>query len=99
MTPHQVLHAIEVDAERAIAQELAVMKQDVQSLRPALDGEDREYADCLMLKLDQLIHNQQLLPLDGDTQATVGDARMETTRPANSNPALEEVEEEVLSAA
>ncbi len=99
MTPHQVLHAIEVDAERAIAQELAAMMQDVQSLRSALEADDREYADCLLLKLDQLIRNQQLVPLDGNAQAAVAVTGIEAPCSAISSPVMEEVEDEVLSAA
>lgn len=68
MTPHSVLHSIELHAEGAIPQELAVMTHEVLLLRPALAMEDREYADCLLLKLDQLIRNQQLEPLSGRLQ-------------------------------
>lgn len=60
MRAHPVLHAIEKRAERAIAQELAVMTRDVLMLRPMLDVEDRAYADGLLLKFDQLVRNQQL---------------------------------------
>ncbi len=69
MTPHSFLQSIETRAEGAIAQELAVMTHDVLLLRPTLAIEDREYADCLLLKLDQLIRNQQLTPLCGKRQA------------------------------
>jgi hypothetical protein len=99
MTPHQVLHAIEVDAERAIAQELAVMMQDVQTLRPVLEADDRDYADCLLLKLDQLIRNQQLVPPVGNAQADVSVTVIEAHCSAISSPVMEEVEDEVLSAA
>ena len=65
MSTHPVLHAIETRAERAIAQELAVMTGEVLMLRPTLDVEDRAYADGLLLKIDQLIRNQQLDPVCG----------------------------------
>jgi len=53
MTPHSFLQSIETRAEGAIAQELAVMTHEVLLVRPTLAIEDREYADCLLLKLDQ----------------------------------------------
>jgi hypothetical protein len=68
MTPHSVLHSIELCAEGAIAQELAVMTDEVLLLLPTLEMEDREYANCLLLKLDQLIRNQQLEPLSSRLQ-------------------------------
>ena len=99
MNATEVLRAIEVDAERSIPQELVNMIHDVQLLRSALDGEDRDYADCLLLKLDHLLCKQQLAPLDGKAQDSGVVAGIVTPCPATSISAMRAVEEEVLSAA
>jgi hypothetical protein len=65
MNATDLLGMIEVDAERAIPQQLDAMIADVNLMRPALEGEEAEYADALLLKLNQLIGNQQLAPLVG----------------------------------
>lgn len=96
MTPHSVLHAIELRAETAITQELAVMAHDVLLLRPTLAMEDREYADCLLLKLDQLIRNQQLEPLSGWLQAQF--VVKKTEQPLCAACASVVASEEILSA-
>ena len=97
MRAHPVLHAIETRAERAIAQELAVMTRDVLMLRPTLDVEDRAYADGLLLKLDQLIRNQQLDPVCGvpRTDLTVIQARPSSSNQIVDLPAPEAMVSEV----
>ena len=56
------LRAIEVHAERAIAQELKIMIQEVLALRPSMTLEDQAYADGLLMKLDRLLGDQLVLP-------------------------------------
>jgi hypothetical protein len=56
------LRAIEVHAERAIAQELRIMIQEVLALRPSMTLEDQAYADGLLMKLDRLLRDQLVLP-------------------------------------
>lgn len=53
-----LLRAIEQRAERAIAQELRLMIQQILQMRPALVLGDRAHADGLLLKLDRLIDDQ-----------------------------------------
>jgi hypothetical protein len=96
MTPHSFLQSIETRAEGAIAQELAVMTHEVLLLRPTLAIEDREYADCLLLKLDQLIRNQQLTPLCGKRHTHCAARRAE--HPSSTANCLVAASEETLSA-
>lgn len=56
------LYAIERRAERAIIQELRVLLDELLALRPALNMDDRAYADGLLMKLDRLIQDQIHLP-------------------------------------
>ncbi len=53
-----ILNAIEDHANRAIVQELRLIKKEVEKLRPSLYPDDREHADALLLKLDRLISDQ-----------------------------------------
>jgi hypothetical protein len=99
MNATDVLRSIEVDAERAIPQELVAMIADVKLMRPALHGEEVEYADALLLKLDQLIRDQQLEPLDRDLQESIASAWYAMPRFAIGGPAPQVVDEAVLSAA
>lgn len=96
MTPHSVLQSFETRAEGAIAQELAVMTHEVLLLRPTLATEDREYADCLLLKLDQLIRNQQLTPLCGKRPTPCPVRRAE--HPSSTADCMVAALEEMLSA-
>ena len=43
----EILNAIEARAQRAIVQELRLMKKEVLQLRPALSPEDQDHADAL----------------------------------------------------
>lgn len=63
-TATDVLRSIEQRAERAIAQELHLMIQQVLGMRTALRLDDRAHADALLLKLDRLIDDQVIRPLD-----------------------------------
>ena len=54
------LHAIERRAECAIVQELRILLDEVLALRPALNMDERAYADGLLMKLDRLIQDQML---------------------------------------
>lgn len=58
ITAADMLHTIEMNAERAIVQELRIMIRDVLDLRPSLGLEDRNHADVLLLKLDRLARDQ-----------------------------------------
>lgn len=57
-TAADTLRTIELNAERAIVQELRIMIRDVLDLRPSLGLEDRNHADVLLLKLDRLTRDQ-----------------------------------------
>ena len=57
-TAADTLRTIELNAERAIVQELRIMIRDVLALRPHLGHEDRDHADVLLLKLDRLARDQ-----------------------------------------
>jgi len=59
-----VLNAIEARAQRAIVQELRLMKKEVLQLRPSLSPEDQDHADALLLKLGRLESDQVILPPD-----------------------------------
>lgn len=66
-TATDILRSIEQRAERAIAQELHQMIQQVLGLRTALVLDDRAHADALLLKLDRLIDDQVVRPIDAGT--------------------------------
>lgn len=53
-----ILNAIEDHANRAIVQELRLIKKEIEKLRPSLRPDDQEHADALLLKLDRLISDQ-----------------------------------------
>ncbi len=63
-TTTDILRSIEQRAERAIAQELHLMIQQVLGMRTALRLDDRAHADALLFKLDRLIDDQVVRPLD-----------------------------------
>lgn len=60
----EILNAIEARAQRAIVQELRLMKKDVLQLRPALSPEDQGHADALLLKLGRLESDQIVVVTD-----------------------------------
>lgn len=66
-TATDILRSIEQRAERAIAQELHQMIQQVLGLRTALVLDERAHADALLLKLDRLIDDQVVRPIDAGT--------------------------------
>ena len=59
-TAADTLRTIEMNAERAIVQELRIMIRDVLDLRSQLTHEDRDHADALLLKLDRLVRDQRV---------------------------------------
>lgn len=61
-TVSDILRSIEHRAERAIAQELHLMMEQVLKMRTSLVLEDRNHADALLLKLDRL-HGDQVVRL------------------------------------
>ncbi len=65
-TATEILNAIEARAERAIVQELRLMKKEVLQLRPSLSAEDRDHADALLLKLGRLESDQIVMATDAD---------------------------------
>jgi hypothetical protein len=58
ITISAILNAIEDHANRAIVQELRLIKKEVEKLRPSLYLDDQEHAEALLLKLDRLISDQ-----------------------------------------
>lgn len=50
----EILNTLEVRAERAIVQELRLLKKEVLQRRSFLDPDDQRHADALLLKLDRL---------------------------------------------
>ncbi|MDE1544090.1 hypothetical protein PTW32_01570 [Dechloromonas agitata] len=58
ITVTAILNAIEAHANRAIVQELLLIKKEVEKLRPSLRADDQDHADALLLKLDRLISDQ-----------------------------------------
>ena len=76
-TAADTLRSIEMNAERAIVQELRIMIRDVLDLRPSLGLEDRNHADVLLLKLDRLARDQWV-----DNMHRVGAAAALATLPA-----------------
>jgi hypothetical protein len=63
-TATEILNAIEARAERAIIQELRLMKKEVLQLRPSLSREDQDHADALLLKLGRLESDQIVVATD-----------------------------------
>lgn len=61
-TASDTLRLIEQRAERAIAQELQLMTQQILDMRHALVLDDRAHADALLMKLDRLIDDQVIRP-------------------------------------
>lgn len=58
ITVTAILNAIEDHANRAIVQELRLIKKEVERLHPSLRPADQEHAEALLLKLDRLIADQ-----------------------------------------
>ena len=79
-TAADTLRTIEMNAERAIVQELRIMIRDVLDLRPRLGLEDRNHADVLLLKLDRLARDQSV-----DNVPGAGAAAALATLPARNN--------------
>ena len=79
-TAADTLRTIEMNAERAIVQELRIMIRDVLDLRPSLGLEDRNHADGLLLKLDRLAREQLVDSVHG-----AGAAAALATLPACNN--------------
>ncbi len=63
-TATELLNAIEVRAERAIVQELRLMRKEVLQLRSSLSPEDQGHADALLLKLGRLESDQIVMATD-----------------------------------
>lgn len=61
ITVTAILNAIEAHADRAIVQELRVIKKEVLQLRPSLNPDDKEHAAALLLKLDRLLSDQLVI--------------------------------------
>jgi len=61
ITVTAILNAIEAHADRAIVQELRVIKKEVLQLRPSLNPDDQEHAEALLLKLDRLLSDQLVI--------------------------------------
>jgi len=61
ITITDILNAIEDHANRAIVQELRIIKKEIEKLRPSLRPDDQEHADALLLKLDRLISDQAVV--------------------------------------
>ncbi|MEO3714108.1 hypothetical protein [Roseateles flavus] len=68
-TTSDALRSIEQRAERAIAQELRLMMKEILNMRTGLTLEDRAHADALLLKLDRLLDDQVVRPIDASQQA------------------------------
>ena len=49
ITVTAILNAIEAHADRAIVQELRIIKKEVLQLRPSLNPDDQEHAEALLL--------------------------------------------------
>ena len=81
-TAADTLRTIEMNAERAIVQELRIMIRDVLDLRPSLGLEDRNHADVLLLKLDRLTRDQWV-----DSVPSAAAAALATHRACNTQVA------------
>lgn len=64
ITVTAILNAIEAHANRAIVQELRLIKKEVEKLRSSLCPDDQEHADALLLKLDRLVSDQTVVADD-----------------------------------
>ena len=64
ITVTAILNAIEAHANRAIVQELRLIKKEVEKLRSSLRPDDHDHADALLLKLDRLIFDQIVVAND-----------------------------------
>ena len=84
-TAADTLRTIEMNAERAIVQELRIMIRDVLDLRPSLGLEDRNHADVLLLKLDRLTRDQLVDSVPGVGAAAA--AALATHRACNTQVA------------
>ena len=82
-TAADTLRTIELNAERAIVQELRILIRDVLGLRPSLGLEDRNHADVLLLKLDRLARDQWVDSVRGAAAA----AALATHRACNTQVA------------
>lgn len=60
----ETLNAIEARTQRAIVQELRLMKNEVLQLRPSLSPEDQDHADALLLKMGRLESDQVVMVTD-----------------------------------
>lgn len=58
--PAEVLCAMDAAARSACTQELRRMIRQILRLMPTLRGDDREFAQALLLKLDHLVSDQQV---------------------------------------
>ena len=58
ITVTAILNAIEAHANRAIVQELRLIKKEVEKLRSSLRPDDQDQADALLLKLARQISAQ-----------------------------------------
>ncbi|UCV20985.1 hypothetical protein KI610_13040 [Ferribacterium limneticum] len=56
-----MLNAVEAQANRAIVQELRIIKKEVLQLHPSLNPDDQEHAVALLLKLDHLLPDQLVI--------------------------------------
>ena len=57
-----ILNAIEAHAENAAVEQLRIMKNELERLRPSLCLDDQEHADGLLLKVDRLISDKIVVP-------------------------------------
>lgn len=62
--PTETLNDIERRAERALIQELRLLRRDLLRLRPMLGPEDQDHADALLLKLQRLADEESLVGFD-----------------------------------
>lgn len=62
--PTEALNDIERRAERALIQELRLLRRDLLRLRPMLAPEDQDHADALLLKLQRLADEESLVGFD-----------------------------------
>ena len=69
-TAADTLRAIEARAERAIAQELRLMAQEILGMRTHLAFEDRAHADSLLMKLDHQEYAQIVAPAEPSSAPT-----------------------------
>jgi len=63
-TAADILNAIEARAERAIVQELRLLRNEILKLRPAFNPEDHDHAEALLLKLGHIESSQIAVACD-----------------------------------